>query len=502
MKVVFPKQMASIESLAYRDGASDSDFMEEAGSGVALVAHDYIEKNDLDKQVILLCGKGNNAGDTYVAGIHLLHLDCEVYALQIVPIESCSPLCQFNYHRFLDEGGHLLTLDDIENLTFPTRGILLDGIFGIGFQGDVKEPYASIIQAANQSKLPIIAVDIPSGLNGETGQATKNTIQAIETAFLGLPKTGFFLDQGWNHVGKLRYVNFGLRQEYIDMAESNMIMLTKDLVKPWLPPLIRNRHKYERGLVVGLGGSIGMPGAPVLSSMSALQGGAGIVRLLHPKGMESELSASPAELIKIPFEHSENELFLLEHLNKASSTFIGPGIGRSPQTREMLQKILPYLEKPCVIDADALTLLAELEVPFPKQTILTPHKGELLRLLKISPPEALNLSFLKTCQEYADTKQVTLVFKGAPTFILHPDEMIRVNPTGDPGMATAGSGDILTGLLAALLAQGVPPHKAAILGVYLHGLAGEYAAKELTSYCMTASDIMNYFPDAFRRLMH
>jgi NAD(P)H-hydrate epimerase len=293
-----------------------------------------------------------------------------------------------------------------------------------------------------------------------------------------------------------------LGQEYIDIAESNMIMLTNEVVKPLLPPIIRNRHKYQRGLVVGLGGSPGMPGASVMSSMSALESGAGIVRLLHPKGMETELSASPAELIKIPFEHSMNETFLLEHLNKASATFIGPGIGRSPQTKDMLKKILPSLEKPCVIDADALTLLAELDIPFPKQTILTPHKGELLRLLKVPAPDSLNLSFLKTCQEYADTKKVTLLFKGAPTFIFHPDEIVRVNPTGDPGMATAGSGDVLTGLLAALLAQGITPHEAACLGVYLHGLAGEFAAKDLTSYCMTASDLMNYFPDAFRTVMH
>lgn len=501
MKVVFPKQMAAMESMAYRDGASDSDFMEEAGSGVALVAHDYIERHDHDKQVVLLCGKGNNAGDTYVAGIHLLHLDCQVYALQIAPIESCSPLCQFNYHRFLDEGGHLLPFENIENLLFPSNCILLDGIFGTGFQGPVQEPYASIIQAANQSKRPIIAVDIPSGLNGETGEATHNTIQAVETAFLGLPKAGFFLDQGWNHVGKLRYVDFGLGKEYIENADPCMNMLTKELVKPSLPHIIRNRHKYERGLVVGLGGSPGMPGAPVLSSMSALQGGAGIVRLLHPKGMESELSSSPAELIKVPYESSENETFLLEHLNKASATFIGPGLGRSAHTQKLLQYLLPRLEKPCVIDADALTLLAELDMPFPKHSILTPHKGELLRLLKIPSPCDLDFSLLKACQDFANIKKVTLIFKGAPTFIFHLDEIVRVNPTGDPGMATAGSGDVLTGLLAGLLAQGSIPFEAASLGVFLHGVAGEFAAKDLTSYCMTASDIINYFPDAFRILM-
>ena len=498
MKIISPKQMAYIESLAYRDGASESDFMEEAGSGAALVANDFVENNDLDKQVLLLCGKGNNAGDAYVAGIHLLHLDYKVSALQIIPIESCSSLCQANYHRFLQEGGWVFSSGALENITFPSSGIILDGIFGTGYHGSVEEPFASIIQAANRSRLPIIAVDIPSGLDGGTGEAAKATIRAVETGFLGLPKTGFFLQDGWNFTGKLRYVDFGLGREYIESAESRMIMLTKEIIRPFLPPIVRNRHKYERGLVVGLGGSRGMTGAPLMSSMAALQGGAGMVRLLHPIQIEHEMSTGPIELIKIPFEYPKDLSLLTEHLNKASAVFIGPGLGRSASVKEMLENLLPSLEKPCVIDADALTLLSEMDIPYPQHTVLTPHKGELLRLLHMDPPVSLDMDLLEKCQQFADSKRVTLVFKGAPTFIFHPDEPIWVNPTGDPGMATAGSGDVLTGLLAALLAQKAPPLQAACLGVYIHGLAGEYAARDLTSYCMTASDILYYFPEAFR----
>lgn len=493
MKVVSPSKMSHIESLAYKGGSSESDFMEEAGSGVALVVHEYTERYNLDRIVFLLCGKGNNAGDAYVAGTHLIHLDYEVFAIQVPPIDECSPLCKQNYERFITDGGHLT-----EKIpSFPTNGIIIDGLFGTGFRGEIKDPYASIIRMANQSKLPIIAVDIPSGLNGETGQAIGDVIIATETAFLGLPKTGFFLRQGWNHVGKLRYIDFGLPKQYIDQSEADLIMSTQEIIKPLMPEIKRNRHKYEAGYVVGLSGSPGMPGAAILSSTAALRGGAGIVKLLHPDGMQAELSVSPYELIKVPYHHN-NLQEIVKLLNQASATFIGPGLGRSSDTRIMLQNILPQLQKPCVIDADALTILSEEKITLPKLSVLTPHLGELMRLLKIAETPELSLEFLDICQKYAENNNIALILKGGPTFIFYPGQPIRVNPTGDPGMATAGSGDVLTGLIASFLSQGLSTYDAACLGTFLHGLAGEHAAEEMTSYGVIASDIIFHFPEAFR----
>jgi NAD(P)H-hydrate epimerase len=494
MKVVSPKQMSRIESQAYRDGASEADFMEEAGSGVALVVHDYAERKDVDRMVILLCGKGNNAGDAYVSGIHLLHLDYEVFALQVAPLEECSPLCKRNHERFIEEGGR-----SVETLAeFPSTGLIVDGLFGTGFRGDLKEPYLSVISLANESKLPIIAVDIPSGLNGETGEVEGEAIVAVETAFLGLPKTGFFFGQGWNHVGKLRYVDFGLGRDYIAEAEEELIMLTKDLVKPLLPPIKRNRHKYQAGYVVGLSGSPGMPGAALLSSTAALRGGAGMVKLIHPDGMQNELSVSPYELIKVPYQLDHDAKPLIDLMNRASATFVGPGMGLTPSTRRLLHEVLPNLQKPCVIDADALTILSEEEIALPKNSVLTPHLGEMVRLLKVETAPPLSKEFLETCYSFAMRKQVTLVLKGGPSFIFHPDYPMTVNSTGDPGMATAGSGDVLTGLIASLLSQGMMPYHAALTGVFLHGLAGEHAADEMTSRGVIASDIINRFPEAFK----
>ncbi len=488
--------MALIESKAYRDGFSEEAFMQSAGKGVALATAAFFSRHPaLPKAITLLCGKGNNGGDAYVAGIYLIDLGYTVSAYQIVSIKDCSPLCQKHHALFLEKGGRL-----IKEETFPRQGAILDGIFGTGFKGSIKEPYAGAIRLANNSGLPILAIDVPSGLNGDTGAADDGAIFAKETFFLGLPKTGFFLQEGWDHVGKIRAVDFGLPAAYIDKTPSDFVMLTPQAMAPLLPRLVNSRHKYQAGYVVGLAGSPGMPGAALLASKSTLRSGAGIVKLLHPKGMESELSGSFYELIKVGYEKGEDEK-ILELMNGATATFIGPGIGRSPQMKKLLQRLLPELQKPCVLDADALSLIAEDKIPFPQQTILTPHLGEMIRLLKHSAPHPHTTEFLLTCQRYCEEHHVTLILKGGPTFIFHPDQKISVNPRGDPGMATAGSGDVLTGILSALLAQKKSPHEAALLGVTLHGISGEYAAEKMSSYSLMAGDLIDHLPQAFLDLL-
>lgn len=493
MKVVSAKQMAEIEGRAYKQGSSEHDFMENAGLGVAVATHDFITRNKIAPIVWLLCGKGNNAGDAFVAGRYLLEQGYTVKAIQFESLDQCSPLCQQNGKLFLERKGELTN----KITDFGSEGLLLDGIFGTGFKGKVEDPYASLIQKANTSGLPILAIDIPSGLNGTTGEIEGVVIQATETIFLGLPKIGFFLENAWNVVGKLRYVNFGLPQSLIDDAPAEFHLMTKDLVSQLLPSIQRNRHKYQAGYVIGLASSLTMPGAGLLSCLAAFRTGSGMVRLLYPSGMEAELSASPYELIKIPYTY-ENPETVKELMQKASATFVGPGLGRSESTKQLLQETIPFLEKPCVIDADALTFYAEGAFDLPPHPLLTPHTGEMQKLLnsaKISHP---SLDLLHTCQKYAEDRQTTLILKGAPTFIFHPNSPIYVNPTGDPGMATAGSGDVLTGILASLLSQGLDCHQGALLGVYLHGLSGEFAAQNRgSSYGIIASDLIDHLGSAF-----
>lgn len=495
MKIVSPKQMAYYESMAIGEGCSEQEFMEEAGSGVALCVHDYVEKFLLDRHVIILCGKGNNGGDALVAGIHLIHLDYDVVAYLHAPLENCSPLFQKSYERFIHEGGRIGR--DLEaDLNDHPNAIALDGLFGTGFRGKVDDPYETTIELINFSQIPVIAIDIPSGLEGETGIAEGPAIHAVETAFLGVPKTGFFVEKGWEHVGRLRYVDFGLPIDYIEQMDPDMVMLSSEMLLFSFPLIQRTRHKYDAGYVVGLAGSRGYGGAAILSSWAALKSGAGIVRLLYPQTIIEEMAGSPPELIKTPSDFNDINT-LLHYLNSASAVFVGPGLGRSPEIRELLKKVLPAIDKPCVLDADALFHLSQESIALPDKCILTPHMGEMARLLHEDRPLTVSYPYLQRCQKYAEERNITLVLKGGPTFVMHPGEVIRVCPKGDPGMATAGSGDVLTGIIASFLAQGLSTHDAACLGVFIHGLAGEHASDLYTPYCMTASDIITHLPEGF-----
>jgi NAD(P)H-hydrate epimerase len=212
--------------------------------------------------------------------------------------------------------------------------------------------------------------------------------------------------------------------------------------------------------------------------------------------MENEIGAHPYELIKIPYEFSDWK-DMVELINLGSASFIGPGIGRTNETVDLLKKLLPHISVPTVLDADALSILAEEKIKIPEKSILTPHHGEMARLLGLQKIESISPDLLRLCQAYAEENTITLVLKGGPTFIFHPNTPIHISSSGDPGMATAGTGDILTGLIAALLAQKLEPQHAAYLGVYLHGLAGEHAVQEKTPHCMIASDLFHYFPAAF-----
>jgi NAD(P)H-hydrate epimerase len=501
MKIVSSKEMAKIESKAIQSGSLDAEFMEEAGLSIARLAHAIIERNDIKSQVTLICGKGNNGADAYVAGIHLLNMGYSVDAMQLLPFKGCTQLCQVNQTRFFNAGGLVKEISNPDDLSLPLNGLIIDGLFGTGFNGKIQEPLASIIYKINHSKIPVLSVDIPSGLNGDTGMASNLAIKATETAFLGLPKIGFFINDGWNHVGKLRYVDFGLPFKSVKDAKTSFEMLEIAQAKSLMPLIIRSRNKYEAGYVVALAGSKEMPGASILSTTASLKSGAGIVKLLFNEDMREALAFAPHELIKIPFAISDHTL-VLEQLNKATAVLVGPGLGTNSTTVKLLKKIMPKLKTPSVLDADALNIIASNKINIPKNSILTPHKGELERLLGLKNYyESVDLEFLSLAYDFAVKHSVTLILKGGPTFIFTKDKPIYVNITGDPGMATAGSGDVLTGLLASFLAAGLEPHDAALLGTFLHGVAGEIAAENKTSYCMIASDIIDSLPQAFKILI-
>lgn len=484
MKVITADEMKRIETLAYSEGCSDADFMENAGQSIADATLDFIEEHVLEKKVTLLVGKGNNGGDALVAGRLLLSKGYSVTAYHPFPLEECTPLCRAQVSKYKESGGKFTSSD-------KWQGVLLDGLVGTGFKGKAEGLLLDTIQKANDSGLPILAIDIPSGLNGTTGEVGSLAIEADVTFFLGLPKLGFFWGDGWNHVGELVACSFGMPEKYFEKANPEAYLA--DDIDLLLPEIKRNRHKYEAGYVLAIAGSLGMTGAALLASTAVLRTGAGIVRLFFPKAIFNELAASPFEIIKEAWDYKPKRV--LEEAKRAKAALIGPGLGRTKEVKSMLKKLLAKLPIPAVLDADALFFLSQNPSwKIPKQSLLTPHHQEMQRLLGHTP-----LS-LQAVQHYVEKKQVTLVLKGAPTFIFDSYSKPLIITRGDPGMATAGSGDVLTGILASLISQGVSIYEATVLGVTLHGAAGEMAALKKTTYCMVASDIIHNLPYAFREV--
>lgn len=457
IKVVTADEMKRVEAWAALRGASLEVFMQEAGKQVAEAAKKY------GKKVVLLIGKGNKGGDAFVAGMHLQKWGCDVRCYRVFRSDECTPLNQ----KFGKQIPEATTFD---------ADFFIDGLLGTGFTGKLEGKMAECVCMANQSGKPILSIDIPSGLDGNTGESSEHTISAAETVTLGLPKIGLFLKNGWNFVGKLSVKDFGLPPAAV--AEAKPVAFIPRLEELHLPKIIRNQHKYSRGFVLGFGGSSALKGAMKLSGLAALHAGAGIVKMFTLE----EIGPVANELICQVFDSKGwNEAY-----SKAEALFIGPGLGRTPAAKKWLETYAASIDKPCVFDGDALFFLTA----FPKYSILTPHKGEMARLLQNSG--------IETEQEFVDAKQVHLVLKGAPTFILGPNKLPIIIPRGDPGMATAGSGDVLTGIIAALLAQKMDLAEAATLGCTLHALAGEAAAKDKTSYGYLASDLIDELPNALK----
>jgi yjeF C-terminal region, hydroxyethylthiazole kinase-related/yjeF N-terminal region len=490
-KVVTAHEMCHIEKQAFAAGASESDFMENAGKAIAAYVETYIGNHRLEKSVTFIAGKGNNGGDAFVAGRYLLQKGFIVTAFATHPPEECSPLCKKEQEHFKAAGGKV-TLFSGRETPLPAHGVLLDGLVGTGFEGKAEGVLAAAIETINHASLPTLAIDIPSGLNGNTGEVASVAVHAKVTLALGLPKLGFFIGKGWNHIGALHVLDFGLPAEFVETAAAEAYIACEQGIFSLLPPLMRNRHKYQAGYVLAIAGSAHMPGAAALATGAALRSGCGLVRLFHEGEMDT--SSLLPEVIR---EEWEETRVILKEAKRASSALIGPGLGRDRETYKRFKSLLYELSLPTVVDADALFFLAEHpRLPLPEKCILTPHRKEMERLL--GKTYATEDAFLKECHAYAEQKKITLVLKGAPTFVFHEQTPPLIVLRGDPGMATAGSGDVLTGILAALLAQGLKAQNAAILGTLLHGIAGEKAAAAKTSYSMIASDIIDALPFSFK----
>lgn len=508
-KLVTGSQMADIDRRSIEEwGVPGAQLMERAGSEVVAALRDCYDGLE-GLSVAVVCGKGNNGGDGFVVARLLHQSGVPVRVLLTAdPDESSGDAA--HHLRLLRQAGvkprAMTTGDEVD---LGECEVIVDAVLGTGVTGAARGPAAQAIEAMNRTARPLVAVDLPSGLEADTGKAHGPCVRATMTVTFGLPKVGQLLYPGRSYCGDLRVVDIGLPPEAVAASPVRTYLIDRQAVAGAVPRRHPEAHKGTCGSVAVIAGSVGMTGAAVLAAESALLSGAGRVTLGTPSSLNDILEVKLTEVMTRPLPEVRKARCLSLRavgavrrlLDGADSFAIGPGLGRHRETFGLVRCVLRATTLPGVVDADGLNALVGqadvLEDPGAAHLVLTPHVGEFARLSSLTV-EAIAESPLERAREYAVRTGVTLVLKGAPTVVAAADGRAFVNPTGNAGMATAGAGDVLTGLVAGLLAQGLAPPTAARAAVYLHGRAGDLARDQLGEWGMKAGDVCRQVPEAVR----
>ena len=516
MKIVTAHQMRELDRRTIHEaGVPGKTLMERAGSGVVSAMEETF--GDLKgKTVTIFCGKGNNGGDGFVVARLLRQKRSAVQVCLLAHVRDLKGDAKLMYQRFAKGAGRSKVLsspspDHVHRLVRHSH-VLVDALLGTGTSSPVTGPYHEAIQAMNASESPTVAVDLPSGIDADTGDTLGTAVQADLTVTFGNPKLGLFLGAGIDHVGRLHCVDIGIPTQYVDDLQLPIDLLTPSAIRPWLPKRSASAHKGTFGHAGIIAGSSGKSGAAALAAKAALRAGAGLVTVATPASVQASVAGGIPEVMTLPLpETAEHTLSrqalprLQPFVQSRNAIGIGPGLSTHAETAGVVRTLIAECDRPIVIDADALNALAgqtSLLHSRPPSPIVTPHPGEMARLLGESTTDTVNRNRVGIAQDFARTHSSIVVLKGARTIITHPHGPTAITPTGNPGMATAGTGDVLTGILAGLLAQGVSPWEAAQSGVYLHGLAGDFAAQAYGYPSLMAGDLIAYLPQAITHVLH
>ena len=453
----------------------------------------FRKDRDMNTEVVIMAGPGNNGGDGLALGRMLLQIGYEV---QVILLHSgkISADCKINKERLQEYFPDFFTEQigrfDPPEMTKDT--VIVDALFGSGLSKPVDGIFKKAIEWINSRPNRVISVDIPSGLPGEACATDKDCIvEADFTYSLQFPKLAFLFPENEKYVGKWKVIDIQLHPKAILETDTNFIFVEKVNIQPLLISRTRFSHKGTFGHALIWAGKKGMAGAAVLASKAALRAGAGLVSVHSVDENRVILQSTVPEAIFV------NELTELDHYN---SFAFGPGLGTGDQTAEMLFELLKTLRKPCVLDADALNIISRhknfLEF-IPENSILTPHPGEFERLFG---PSANSQERMEKASAMAQEYGFVIVLKGANTLTATPDGKMHFNSTGNPGMASGGMGDVLTGVIASLLAQGYTPEQSALMGVYLHGLAADLALQAQSEESLLAGDVAQNLGNAYKFL--
>ncbi|TAN42910.1 MAG: NAD(P)H-hydrate dehydratase [Nitrospirae bacterium] len=503
MNVVTSREMAGIDRLTIEKfGVPGHVLMERAGVAVAERTKEFAGP----KRILVVCGAGNNGGDGLVAARELHNSGHKVSALVFATESGLSPDCKLQLKIARTFGVPVRSTKKLQSMDLH-GAFVVDALFGTGLSRPVTGSLADVVSLINRSSSPVLAVDIPSGISSDTGQVLGCAIAADYTVTFGLPKRGHLLYPGAEHTGRLFVENIGFPSSLLLSDSLSVKTVEASWGKELLPERTRCSHKGDYGNVLIVAGSKGKTGAALLASKACLRSGAGLVTLGVPETLMQVFQSSVKEEMTVSLSDtghgtlsskaSDSVLAFAEH--KADLIAIGPGIGVSKDTQEIVSKLIKRSPVPLVIDADGLNSITEAKKILRNSrspVILTPHPGEMARLTGDSVAD-IEKSRIDSAVSFSKKTGAYVVLKGVPTVTATPEGRAYINTTGNPGMSTAGSGDVLTGMLAALLGQGLNPEEASILGVYLHGLAGDLAAAKSGEHSLTASNIISFIPSAF-----
>ena len=506
--------MKKIDELAVKNhGLTISQLMENAGAAVVNVLEAGWE-NPAKKTIGILCGRGHNGGDGLAAARLLKFKKNRVVAVVVGRAEDLAPETHQQYQKAKAAKVPILFLRDTEDLhkirmALETCDLLVDALLGTGLSRPVEGLFRDLIQLARGLSKPVVAVDIPSGMSSDSGSVLGDVLPAQTTVTFGLPKMGFYTPQGSSLTGEIKIVNIGFPSELLNAPFIKKELTDVSMVQKVLPRYDENTHKGTRGRVLIVAGATGLTGAAALSAYGAQRIGAGLVTVACPESLNAILEVKLTEPMTAPVPEVEGGFLSLKAAGRilhlaanVNAVVIGPGIGRHRETGQLLREILTKLTVPMVVDADALHLLGgQLDIFKAAQApvVLTPHPGEAAWLLKTTISE-VEQNRVKVAKQIAEGYNVVVVLKGRFTVIANPQGQVRLNPTGNRGLATAGTGDVLSGIVGGLLAQRLTPFEAATAGVYLHGLAGERASRRFGLDGLLAGDLLPILPRLLRRL--
>ena len=476
------------------------NLMEKAAS---LIANEICKRWDQSHRIVVFAGAGNNGGDAVAVARMLFtkNYNVEVYLFNIKG--TISEDCMTNIKRLQECG--FTAYHEISNSFDPFQlfeeDVVIDGLFGSGLNKPLSGGFASVVQYINASSAQVVSIDLPSGLMCEdnSNNSRQNIIHADLTLSIQLPKLSFLFPENEDIVGEWKLLDIGISPEFIRQADTPYIITEAQDVSQLIKPRKRFAYKNNFGHALLIAGSNGMAGASVLAARACLRSGTGLLTVHVPVCNHDILQTAVPEAI---VQNDVHELYFAEpvDLDNYQAIAIGPGIGQEEETALATLDQLADCYIPAVLDADAINILSSHRNylnRLPKGSILTPHIGELERIIG-----KCNNSFerLTKAKELAAYLQCYMVVKGAYTVVITPQGKFYFNPTGNPGMATGGSGDVLTGIILALLAQGYQPENAARLGIYVHGLAGDIACRRMGEISLTASDIIDALPEAWKVL--